>query len=543
MITLVTGIWDIKRDTLNDGWSRTFDHYIQRFVELLETDCNLIIFGDENLKEIVFKYRNEENTQFILRDIDFFKNNVFYDKIQSIRNDENWKNLASWLENSTQGSLELYNPLVMSKVFMLNDAKILSKFNDELIFWVDGGISNTVSIDYFKKDNLIKIKNYINKLMFITFPYTPNNEIHGFEINAMDNICNTSVNKVARGGFFGGYSDYISTFNSLYYQTLFDSLNQRLMGTEESIFTILLYNNPELFIDYSVEENGLIYLFFEKLKNKKIINKIKRDNIALYVLSYNSPKQFRTLMESFKLYDNNFIDKPNKFLLNNSTDLSTNDEYVELCDEYNFNQIKKDNIGICGGRQFIAEHAYENEFDYYYFFEDDMFLYKNYGVCKKGFPRFFNDLYNTSLNIIKKEKYDFLKLSFSEFYGDNSIQWAWYNVPQNIRELYWENNKYLDNNGVRNKPPHTNFNNIKSYNKLGYIDGEIYYSNWPQIVSKEGNHKMFIETKFNHPFEQTWMSHFYQLTKKNLLHSSVLLLSPIEHNRFEFYEKESRKEN
>ena len=59
MITLVTGLWDIGRGSLNEGWSRSFDYYLDRFKELLSIDNNMIIFGDQNLKEFVFKYRNE----------------------------------------------------------------------------------------------------------------------------------------------------------------------------------------------------------------------------------------------------------------------------------------------------------------------------------------------------------------------------------------------------------------------------------------------------------------------------------------------------
>ena len=54
---------------------------------------------------------------------------------------------------------------------------------------------------------------------------------------------------------------------------------------------------------------------------------------------------------------------------------------------------------------------------------------------------------------------------------------------------------------------------------------------------------MFLNTKWGSPFEQTWMSYMYQLTKENELSGGVLLLSPIEHNRFDFYEGSLRKEN
>ena len=84
-LTLVTGLWDIKRDTLSDGWGRSFQHYLDKFEQLLSIDCNLIIFGDKELESFVWDRRKTENTQFVLRDMSWFTNNDFYNKIQSIK--------------------------------------------------------------------------------------------------------------------------------------------------------------------------------------------------------------------------------------------------------------------------------------------------------------------------------------------------------------------------------------------------------------------------------------------------------------------------
>ena len=54
---------------------------------------------------------------------------------------------------------------------------------------------------------------------------------------------------------------------------------------------------------------------------------------------------------------------------------------------------------------------------------------------------------------------------------------------------------------------------------------------------------MFLDTKWEYPYEQTWMSHFYQLTIKGELNPGILLATPTEHDRFEFYPKEERREN
>ncbi len=78
---------------------------------------------------------------------------------------------------------------------------------------------------------------------------------------------------------------------------------------------------------------------------------------------------------------------------------------------------------------------------------------------------------------------------------------------------------------------------------LSYVDGEIYYCNWPMIVSRDGNKKMFIDTKWAHVWEQTWMSHIYQETKAGNIKPSILLASPIWHDRIKHYKPEERREN
>jgi hypothetical protein len=550
-ITLVTGIWDIGRNELSEGWSRSFQHYLDKFEELLKIDANLIIFGDDDLKRFVFERRDEHNTQFIERPLSWFKENEFFPLIQKIRNDENWYNLSGWLKDSTQAKLENYNPLVMSKMFMLHDAKIMDKFQSDYLFWIDGGITNTVHVGYFTHDKVLnELEKHVSKFSFICFPYSAEKEIHGFEYDKINELSEGLVNKVARGGFFGGPKETIGEMNNTYYSILKETLEQGYMGTEESIFTIMLYKYPNLINYFLIEENGLIGTFFENLKNKSLSvkNEYKDDldisNVALYVISFNSPKQFETLIDSMLLYDTCFVAKPKKFLLDNSTDTSTYNEYAKICEEHGFVHIKKDNLGICGGRQFIAEHADENAFDFYFFFEDDMFLNPNRGeMCKNGFPVYFDNLYNNCLKIIKNNNYDFLKLSFSEFYGDNRHQWAWYNVPQSFREKNWPEKPNLPVSGLDPNAPKTKFKNIQSYNRIPFADGEVYYCNWPQVVSKHGNRKMFLTDKWAHPFEQTWMSYIYQQTITGNIKAAILLASPINHNRFEHYSGDLRKES
>jgi len=555
-ITLVTGIWDIGRGDLTEGWSRSYQHYLDKFEQLLKVEENLIIFGDEELKSFVFERRNVNNTQFITRPLSWFTSSEFFPLIQKIRTNSDWYNQVGWLKESTQARLENYNPLVMSKMFLLHDAKIMDQFDSEYMFWIDGGLTNTVHPGYFTHDKVLNnLSKYISKFSFICFPYDAEREVHGFEYNKLNELAGAKVNKVARGGFFGGPKHTIGDMNGIYYGLLKTTLSEGYMGTEESIFSLMCYKHSDMVNYFEIESNGLVGRFFEDLKNDslkvknetsvQVVNNLDTNKVGLYVITFNSPKQFKTLIESMLVYDKDYLNKTSKFLLDNSSDLSTTEEYSVICKEFGFEHIKKDNLGICGGRQWVAEHFQnETDLDYYLFFEDDMFFYPNEGtVCRNGFNRFVPNLYSKSLDIIKKENFDFLKLNYSEFYGDNGTQWSWYNVPQHVRTEFWPGKPRLPEMGLDPNAPKTQFNKVLSHKGLPYAAGEVYYCNWPQIVSRTGNQKMFLDTTWAHPFEQTWMSHMYQLVKKGELNPALLLLTPTEHDRFEHYERGLRKES
>lgn len=549
-ITIVTGIWDLNRDSLGDGWKRSFDHYKNNFISLLQNlnDTNLIVFIDPENEELVWKYRKKSNTVVYHHKKEQFSGNFFpfFDQVQSIRQNNAWLNLAGWLGDSTQAKMEWYNPMVMSKMFLLNNAKIYNPFNTEYLFWLDGGITNTVHPGYFSKDRVLdKIEDIVDKFLFICFPYKAEREIHGFEINKLKLMSNSNVvDRVARGGFFGGHIDYISDANSLYYSLLNDSINQGYMGTEESIFTIMTYLEPDTYKYEPIDSNGLISTFFENLKNKKtkrheeIANPVrkphKNNKIALYINAFNFPQQLQMVLDSFEKYDKSFIEKTDKILINNSTYESVFTTYDKICAKYNFiDHIKQGNMGICRARQYCAEHFDKLGHKYMFFFEDDMLLDFD-GLCSFGFNKKVDNLFDTVTRIMDIEKFDFLKLSFSEFFGHNGDQWSWHNVPSDKRIKYF---------GTGNSKPSTKFKNIKSYKGTPYATGEIYYCNWPIIIDQEGNKKLFLDTKWQNPMEQTWMSHIYTLTIENKINPAILLRSPITHNRVYYYGKEERKEN
>lgn len=544
-VTLVTGIWDLLRGDARDGWKRDFSHYEEKFRELLRATkgYNLCIFIDAKHEDIVWQERDRENTRIYHQSAEEFSGNFFpfYDKVQEIRSSEAWLSQSGWLRDSTQATMDKYNPMVMSKMFMLNNARIHNPFDTEYYYWIDGGITNTVHYGYFSHDNVIDVMDSLTeKMFFICFPYDAETEIHGFSLDGMKQFCKSeTVDRVARGGFFGGHKDYIAKSNEIYYSLLQDSLNQGFMGTEESIFTIMTYLYPDIYTYATIDYNGLLGSFFESLKFKSIEKKNRpisktKNKLAIYINTFNCPDQLKLLVQSFEQYDIRFLQDTDVHLINNSTNDILQEQYQIMVDKYKWNQIRMGNLGVCGGRQYAAEHFQNSDNKYMIFFEDDMLLDLSNSLCPFGFHKNVNNLFTNSQRIMDIEKYDFLKLTFSEFYGDNHLQWAWHNVPSPRKEEYF---------GEINEKPLTKFSCIKSYDRIPYAEGDVYYSNWPHIIGKEGNKKCFLDTKWEYPYEQTWMSHMYTMTVEKKIKPAILLASPITHNRVYFYEGKERKEN
>jgi hypothetical protein len=557
-VTIVTGLWDLGRGNLGEGFGRNFDHYLARFEELLKTDINMYIHIPKELEEWVWQRRKEENTRVRIIEVEDFKNwFAFYEQTNQKRQDPQWYSAAGWLENAPQTKLEFYNPIVMSKMFMLNDASIFNPFNSEYFFWIDGGITNTVHWGYFSHDGVFRNLPYMyeihNKFTFLSYPYEGGTEIHGFPREGMNKYCAVdSVDYVCRGGFFGGRKDHLNQINNLYYNYLQSSLNEGYMGTEESVFTIIAHRHEELVYRFEIGGDGLVWPFFEYLKDVKekvkVTAKGKRpfseSKVSLYVITFNLPEVFQRLCERFEQVDRNFLDKPRKIVLNNSTDRTTDERYRELFEKYGFEEVKKDNIGIHRGRVWCAEHFHESDSEKMLFWEDDMLLsLPEEGLDKFGFRKYIPDLYNKITKISHETDYDFIKLSFCEFYGDNATCWPWYSIPQDVREKYFPGKTKLPVQGLDPNPPKNEFKHIHLMEGIAFVDEKSYACNWPSIFTKKGSYKVYLETPFAYPNEATTMSLTFQEMQKGKIRSAVLLASPITHDRQIYYNASERREN
>ena len=561
--TIVTGLWNLSRD------GRGFeDHYLPNFKNMLQIDAPMVIFVPKELEGFVRENRGEKKTYVRIMELEDLKllYQPFWDKTQNLRNDPDWLNVTGeggWLKTSPQATLEYYNPIVQSKMFMLNDSVCWNPFDTDYFFWLDAGITNTVSKEDLVDNNVLDVLPSLgNPFLFLSYPYE-SYEIHGFKTEGIEKIIGKKTEYVCRGGLFGGHKDQIRETNGNYYHLLMECFDRGYMGTEETIFTLLSYKEPHVYKRIDIGASGLIQNFINSVKEGTLeitkeespINisyeKITDKNVDalkthLYILTFNFPEQLEHTIASMKKTPE-WLEKPKLFLLDNSTDANAKLSYREICKLEGFEYIDLEgNRGINGGRQLAAQHFGESDADFMFFFEDDMTSNPpelQGQFCRNGLRKYIPNLYNIVHKIMLKEKFDFLKLSFTEVYLDNNTQTSWYNVPQSVRDSDWPHYPTLPTMGLDPNTPLTKFNNINVLDGVAYIDGEIYYSNWPMIVSKEGNQKMFLDTTWANPYEQTWMSYMYQKTKKGKLKPAVLLASPIWHDRIKHYGANERREN
>lgn len=571
-LTIVSALYDLGRDQLKT-FSRSFEFYKEKLKEFLIStkDNPIIFFCEKELNSFIYEYRDTDSIYIINKKLEDFKIWFeFYKEIQEIRKQPKWYSQAGWLKESPQAKLEFYNPLVMSKMFLLNDATIYNPFNSEYFIWLDSGITNTVHYGYFSHDKILeKLPSYLNDFLFLSFPYDSYqvNEIHGFEKNAFLHFSkpysepNQRTTFVCRGGLFGGKKDKIRELNGLYYSLLKETLSSGCMGTEENIFTLLFYRYPSECQNvnrFSLNQDGLISTFCEAIKNNNghfeknanLFSINQKENInesktGMYILTFNYPEQLELMLSYMKKNQPEFLSKPKrKILIDNSNQHSYQERNKEIASRYEFEVINKDNIGICSGRQFVAEHFNEqNDLDYYIFFEDDMLFVNNERIkenndneessyCQFGFSIFKESLYDSIHSIFNKEKLDFLKLTFSEFYGNNSDAWAWYNITtEDRKEFFPEQPIKKDNVPI----PKTRIDYISSFDHIPYAIGNFHFCNWPILMSKEGSRKIFLNPVYQYPHEATLMSHTYRQQMINEIKSGCLLLSPIQHHRMFHY--------
>ena len=246
-VTMVTGFLDINRDDRNFE-----DHYLEGVRKVLQCRNPMIVFAEPKHHDFIRECRGNlplHIVDFCIEDIE--GSNFMFDRIQEIISTDEWKNQSDWMKDSVISS-KYYIPLTLYKNHLLESATLSNPFNSNKLYWIDAGIYNSYNIEeHIDTFNFNKLPD--DKLFLTSFPYYTDSEIHGYNINVMTKMCNgIKPEYVCRATIFGGTKQSINTFNMHFFNYIYESLNNNVIGTEESIYTIISMNHPELIHRYEM---------------------------------------------------------------------------------------------------------------------------------------------------------------------------------------------------------------------------------------------------------------------------------------------------
>ena len=248
-ITLVTGFIDIDR---ND---RNFDqHYIEGLKRILESRHPIVVYCEETYWDQILKIRSDRISLKPLSLDHLYR----HESISRIVENPDWYQQSEWMENSVIRN-KYYIPLTLTKQRLLQESTI--EFDSKYFYWVDCGMYNSFHVNR-------PINNFYfgrlprNNFFMSTFPYVPDKEIHGYSAEAIR--ATGYQNWVCRATIFGGTKQQINIVSEQFYQTVVESIDQNLIGTEEAIYTIIANKDPGLF-ELIHMENGDINNLLKRL--------------------------------------------------------------------------------------------------------------------------------------------------------------------------------------------------------------------------------------------------------------------------------------
>ncbi|KNC82495.1 hypothetical protein SARC_05221 [Sphaeroforma arctica JP610] len=265
-ITLVSGLWDLGRGELSESRKRSSDFHrdFKEYTDglkatFLANPGYKVLFLDSKLEAELRPYvrdpkNNVKNLKLVVIDIPqivaWFGAETYAQK-DAIRTDPEWSDVygpTGWLALSPQAKLKDYNTIVMYKINLLRMAARANPWNTEAFLFID---SRHACHDpgYFVDENMGFLRQNMDSMLVTHFNYKAIKETHGFKAGHFMEwlgLPERSTHKVVRGGIFGGKRSSIEAVAVVYENILRQTLADGVMGTEENLFSIILYRHPAL---------------------------------------------------------------------------------------------------------------------------------------------------------------------------------------------------------------------------------------------------------------------------------------------------------
>eukprot|EP01134_Creolimax_fragrantissima_P005809 CFRG5809T1 len=255
-VTLVSGLWDLGRGELSNGFHRDLKEYTDGLkATFLYNTGPKILFLSAGLEAELREYIENEvvNIKVVVIDISDMRDwfGPAYEQKDNIRTSKEWSDAhgpRGWLAMSPQSKLKDYTTIVMYKMMLLRMAARSNPFNTESFVFIDSRHA-CHNPQVFVNENFGLLRKNMDTMMATHFDYAQFTETHGFKHDAFMKwlgLPQHSKHKVVRGGIFGGKIGTIEVVTMLYENILRGTLKDGYMGTEENIFSIILYRHEPL---------------------------------------------------------------------------------------------------------------------------------------------------------------------------------------------------------------------------------------------------------------------------------------------------------
>uniref|UniRef100_A0A0K0EI65 Protein-serine/threonine phosphatase n=1 Tax=Strongyloides stercoralis TaxID=6248 RepID=A0A0K0EI65_STRER len=293
---IVTALLDIGRGEWQSFY-RPFETYLNSFLDLLQLDNNMIIYGDKTVINFVKKhFKNSINDKLLLeismKDLPFYR---YKNEMQTIIDNEqnNWNPI--WdkrMKNHPESLYADYNILVNSKPYFLYNASLISPFSSDVFIWIDAGYSHGD-------------KKLIPK--YTWDPFLIPNKVHIIKLTPkQDKISTYTYDRVYRkdisvisAGFIGASRGVINRFYNFFYKTFIELLDDKKVDDDQTVILLTIKNYASLF--YVI--HGGWFDAFRLLPN--LDDTFDKEQ---FVLRYN-PRLYQSTYPYWKIHNNSTRDK------------------------------------------------------------------------------------------------------------------------------------------------------------------------------------------------------------------------------------------
>jgi hypothetical protein len=248
MCTIVTGLFDIKRDIM-DG--RPWNDYLKWFEKTLLINCPMVIFVEEQTADFVKNKRGNLPTKIIIQkieDLEYFKYKQNMDRIISSK--EYKDKIQDYNRIECQHSI--YSIIQYSKFEFVEKISIDNPFDSEYFIWMDAGLSRffddlNTNKEYPGqqfKNNISSIK---EKMLIQSFcSYYP-------DLFYSDVLSESYLNdnrSYVMGGMFCAGKEAIKNVKKEINILFEEMLKKNIVNNEQIALGYLLKKKPELFVTF-----------------------------------------------------------------------------------------------------------------------------------------------------------------------------------------------------------------------------------------------------------------------------------------------------